>query len=115
MVLKKFSIDTGEYRISLYDTPIILAGVIAGPLWGMVVAFCADFLYSLLFIFKIGIESISINNCLERFFIQFNSSVVLIFAANVELITKVKNFRVFCVSFKRGKPLKHGKYFTFWM
>ena len=48
MVLKKFSIDTGEYRISLYDTPIILAGVIAGPLWGMVVAFCADFLYSLL-------------------------------------------------------------------
>ena len=48
MVLKKFSIDTGEYRISLYDTPIILAGVIAGPIWGMAVAFISDFLYSLM-------------------------------------------------------------------
>lgn len=48
MVLKKFSIDTGEYRISLYDTPIILAGVIAGPFWGMLVAFVSDFLYSLM-------------------------------------------------------------------
>lgn len=48
MVLKKFSFGTGEYRISLYDTPVILAGIIAGPLWGMVVAFLSDFLYSLL-------------------------------------------------------------------
>ena len=48
IVLKKFSFDTGEYRISLFDTPIILAGIIAGPLWGMFVAFCSDFFYSIL-------------------------------------------------------------------
>ncbi len=48
VVLKKFSIDTGEFRISLYDTPVILAGVIAGPLWGMFVAFCGDLLYNIL-------------------------------------------------------------------
>ena len=48
IVLKKFSFDTGQYRISLYDTPIILAGIIAGPIWGMIVAFMSDFLYSLM-------------------------------------------------------------------
>lgn len=48
VVLKRFSIDTGQFRISLYDTPVILSGIIAGPLWGMVVGFCSDFLYSML-------------------------------------------------------------------
>lgn len=48
MVLKKFSIDTGYFRISLFDTPLLLAGMIAGPLWGMIVAFISDFLYSVI-------------------------------------------------------------------
>lgn len=48
VVLKKFSIDTGHYRISLFDTPLVLAGIIGGPLWGMVVAFGSDLLYNLL-------------------------------------------------------------------
>ena len=48
VVLKKFSIDTGHYRISLFDTPLVLAGFIGGPLWGMVVAFGSDLLYNLL-------------------------------------------------------------------
>lgn len=47
-VLKKFSFDTGEYRISLFDTPLLLAGILAGPLWGMLVAFASDFIYSIL-------------------------------------------------------------------
>lgn len=48
IVFKKFSIDTGHYRISLFDTPLLLAGMIAGPLWGMFVAFFSDLLYNLL-------------------------------------------------------------------
>lgn len=48
VVLKTFSFGNGLHRISLFDTPLILAGIIAGPLWGMVVAFSSDFLYSLL-------------------------------------------------------------------
>lgn len=48
VVFKTFSIDPGTNRISLFDTPLILAGIIAGPLWGMVVGFCADFIYSLM-------------------------------------------------------------------
>ena len=48
VVLKKFSIDTGHYRISLFDTPLVLAGIIGGPLSGMVVAFGSDLLYNLL-------------------------------------------------------------------
>ncbi len=48
VILKKFSLDTGAYRISLFDTPLILAGIIAGPLWGMAVGFCSDFIYSLI-------------------------------------------------------------------
>ena len=48
IVLKKFSIDTGYYRISLFDTPLLLAGMIAGPFWGIVVAFFADLMYNIL-------------------------------------------------------------------
>ena len=48
VVLKKFSIDTGHYRISLFDTPLVLAGIIGGPLCGMVVALGSDLLYNLL-------------------------------------------------------------------
>lgn len=48
IVLKKFSIDTGMFRISLFDTPIILAGMIAGPLWGVLVGFYSDLIYGLI-------------------------------------------------------------------
>ena len=47
MVLKKYSIDTGMFRISLFDTPILLAGMIAGPLWGVLVGFYSDLIYGL--------------------------------------------------------------------
>lgn len=46
-VLKYFSITTGTYRISLFDTPLILAGIIAGPLWGALAGFGSDLIYSL--------------------------------------------------------------------
>lgn len=48
VILKKFSIDTGYYRISLFDTPIILGGMIGGPIWGIAVGFSADLLYNVL-------------------------------------------------------------------
>lgn len=48
IVLKKFSIDTGVYRISLFDTPLFLAGIIGGPIWGGLVALCTDIMYNLL-------------------------------------------------------------------
>lgn len=48
VLLKTFSITNGLHRISFFDTPLILAGIIAGPIWGMVVAFVSDYLYSLL-------------------------------------------------------------------
>lgn len=48
IVLKKFSIDTGLFRISLFDTPIIIAGMIAGPLWGVLVGFYSDLIYGLI-------------------------------------------------------------------
>jgi len=48
IVLKKFSIDTGVYRISLFDTPLFLAGMIGGPIWGCAVALCTDIMYNLL-------------------------------------------------------------------
>lgn len=48
IILKKFSIDTGYFRISLFDTPLLLAGMIAGPIWGMIIAFISDLLYNLL-------------------------------------------------------------------
>lgn len=46
-ILKYFSITTGTYRISLFDTPLIIAGIIAGPLWGALAGFGSDLIYSL--------------------------------------------------------------------
>ncbi len=49
VVLKFFSIGNGEFRISLWDIPLFLAGIIAGPIYGGIVAMGADVIYGLCF------------------------------------------------------------------
>jgi ECF transporter S component (folate family) len=48
-VLKLVSFNTGFFRFSLFDLPLILAGIIGGPLVGGLIGFGADLIYSLLF------------------------------------------------------------------
>ena len=33
-------IGTGEFRISVFEIPLAIAGIIGGPIWGFFVAFC---------------------------------------------------------------------------
>lgn len=47
-VFKFVSIGSGEFRISIFEIPIILAGMISGPLMGAVVAFGGDLIYGLI-------------------------------------------------------------------
>ena len=47
-VLKFVSIGNGEFRISLFEIPIILAGITSGPLMGIVVAFGGDLIYGII-------------------------------------------------------------------
>ena len=49
VVLKFFSIGTGDFRISFWDIPLFMAGVIAGPIYGGIVALGADLIYGLCF------------------------------------------------------------------
>jgi ECF transporter S component (folate family) len=46
-VLKMIEIGTGEFRISVFEIPLAIAGIIGGPIWGFFVAFFADGLYIL--------------------------------------------------------------------
>ena len=48
-VLKAFSFSTGVYRISLFDVPLILAGIIGGPLLGGLAGLMADVIYGVFF------------------------------------------------------------------
>lgn len=47
-IFKFISIGSGEFRISIFEIPIILAGMISGPLMGAVVAFGGDLIYGLI-------------------------------------------------------------------
>ncbi len=49
VVLKFVSIGNGQFRISLWDIPLFLAGVLAGPVYGGIVAMGADLIYGLCF------------------------------------------------------------------
>lgn len=49
VVFKFFSIGNGQFRISIWDLPLIIAGIIAGPLYGGICALGADLIYSLCF------------------------------------------------------------------
>ena len=42
-----FSIGDGEFRISFFDIPLFLAGMIAGPFYGGLVALGTDLIYGL--------------------------------------------------------------------
>ena len=44
-----FSIGDGEFRISFFDIPLFLAGMIAGPFYGGLVALGTDLIYGLCF------------------------------------------------------------------
>lgn len=44
-----FSIGNGEFRISFFDIPLFLAGMIAGPFYGGLVALGTDLIYGLCF------------------------------------------------------------------
>lgn len=49
VVFKFFSIGDGEFRISFWDIPLFIAGMIAGPIYGGVCALGADLIYGLCF------------------------------------------------------------------
>jgi ECF transporter S component (folate family) len=44
-VLKMIEIGTGEFRISVFEIPLMIAGIIAGPIYGFIVSIIADALY----------------------------------------------------------------------
>lgn len=47
VMLKFFSIGDGHFRISVWDIPLLIAGILTGPFWGGVCALGADLIYSL--------------------------------------------------------------------
>lgn len=49
IVFKFFSIGNGQFRISIWDLPLMIAGIIAGPLYGGICALGADLIYSFCF------------------------------------------------------------------
>lgn len=49
VVLKFFSIGDGEFRISFWDIPLFIAGMISGPIYGTICALGADLIYGLCF------------------------------------------------------------------
>ena len=49
VVFKFFSIGTDSFRISIWDIPLFMAGVLAGPIYGGIVAMGADLIYGLCF------------------------------------------------------------------
>lgn len=49
VALKFFSIGDGSFRISFWDIPLFMAGMILGPLWGALTAMGADLIYGLAF------------------------------------------------------------------
>lgn len=48
-VLKFFSFETDSYRISLFDVPLLLNGIVYGTIPGAVVALGADLIYGIFF------------------------------------------------------------------
>lgn len=49
VVFKFFSIGNGEFRISFWDIPLFMAGIITGPFYGTLCALGADLIYGLCF------------------------------------------------------------------
>ena len=49
VVFKFFSIGSDSFRISIWDIPLFMAGVLAGPIYGGIVALGADLIYGLCF------------------------------------------------------------------
>ena len=49
IVFKFFSIGSDSFRISIWDIPLFMAGVLAGPIYGGIVALGADLIYGLCF------------------------------------------------------------------
>lgn len=49
IVLKFFSIGDGEFRISFWDIPLFIAGIVSGPIYGAICALGADLIYGLCF------------------------------------------------------------------
>ncbi len=49
VAFKFFSIGNGQFRISIWDLPLMIAGIIAGPLYGGICALGADLIYSFCF------------------------------------------------------------------
>ncbi len=101
VVLKKFSIDTGSYRISLFDTPLLLAGMIAGPLWGMVVAFISDLLYSFLsgfaYSFIMMISALLwglVGGLFYKMKLQFVPFLIVVFFVSI-LTTSINSFQLY--------------------
>ncbi len=49
VVFKTFSIGNGEFRISIWELPLFLAGMLVGPFYGGICALGADLIYGLIF------------------------------------------------------------------
>lgn len=47
IVLKSFSITTGQMRLGFYEIPVVLSGMALGPLFGSLVGLGSDLIYSL--------------------------------------------------------------------
>lgn len=49
IIFKTFAIGNGQFRISIWDIPLMIAGIIAGPFYGGLCALGADLIYSFCF------------------------------------------------------------------
>lgn len=49
IIFKTYSIGNGQFRISIWDIPLMIAGIIAGPFYGGICALGADLIYSFCF------------------------------------------------------------------
>lgn len=45
VVLKQFALTTAEFRLSFYDLPLFIGGMVLGPMAGLAMGFATDWVY----------------------------------------------------------------------
>jgi len=61
VALKVFSLTTATFRLSVYDIPLFIGGMVLGPAYGLLIGFVVDWLYVMIspFAFSFNLMTIS--------------------------------------------------------
>jgi len=61
VVLKQFAITTAEFRLSFYDLPLFIGGMVLGPMAGLAMGFGADWIHVLINPFAFSFNFITLS------------------------------------------------------